>query len=791
MKTILAFLSAALSLLFIGQSAAQTYSLNYNSRSDTADILHTEINLDITDFNTNIIEGFCSHRVRFLQNCSQIKFDLLGMIVDSVKLNNNIINFNYNDTLLSISNPSFFVSGDTVLLTIWYHGQPQDDPSGWGGFTYSGSYAYNLGVGFATNPHNFGRVWFPCFDSFRERATYTTRITTRAGDKAACGGVLQTVTVNPDSTRTWEWELAEPVPSYLVSVAAAPYTTVNQTFSGLNGNVPVELHALPNDTNAMKANFSNLDDCFNIFENRFGLYRWEKVGFVLVPFNAGAMEHATNIAYPRVAAVQGGLSYEASLMAHELSHHWFGDLITCTTAEDMWLNEGWASYCSFVFSEGKYGRSQYDNDVRKNHAAILQFTHFKEGGYRAVSGIPHDLTYGEHVYEKGADVAHTLRGYMGDSLFFSSLRSLLNDSAFTDVSSAGFRDGLEHYSGLDLHSFFDNWVFSPGFSHFSLDSFVVTAGSVNFLTSVHLRQKLTGASLLHTDVPLDLRLYGANGESYTEKVMMSGASGSFSLITPFSPVEVIIDPDELIGDAIVAENKVIIQTGNTPFPDAKFTLITGTLTDTAFVRVEHHFTAPDTSSLPPGMVISPNHYWSFHGVLPSGFAAEGIIQYDGRTSGFTGNNYLDNQLITGVEDSLTLLFRPNAGFSWQVCAGLTHNIGNVNDKTGGFRISQVQRGEYVLARRAGPSSVPNTTKRKPDLRVYPNPAASEVNILFSEHIEKGTISLYNAEGRELLNIPLHDVSSSLIPLRGYPAGNYFIRLLSGGTFQTAALTIKP
>jgi hypothetical protein len=235
----------------------------------------------------------------------------------------------------------------------------------------------------------------------------------------------------------------------------------------------------------------------------------------------------------------------------------------------------------------------------------------------------------------------------------------------------------------------------------------------------------------------------------------------------------------------------LTQTGNTPFADAKFTLITNTLADTAFVRVEHHFTEPDAFGTPAGMVLSPNHYWSFHGVFPAGYSAEGIIQYDGRTSGFTGNNYLDNQLIVGTEDSLTLLFRPDAGTPWQICQGLTHNMGNANDKAGGFRIAQMQRGEYCLARKAGPSVVGDLQMRKSALHLYPNPAAAEVNINFSEYIQKGSLSLLNAQGKELLHQPVYESSQMMISVKGYPAGTYFIRVMNGNKTETAPLNIQP
>ena len=175
------------------------------------------------------------------------------------------------------------------------------------------------------------------------------------------------------------------------------------------------LTALPGDTTNMKLSFTHLDEAMQAFEGRFGAYRWPKVGFSAVPFNAGAMEHATCIAYPK-SLLDGTTNYE-TLMAHELSHHWWGDLVTCRTAEDMWLNEGWASFCEMLFTEALYGEEAYRDAVRDNHKDVLLYAHRSDGGRFPVSGIPLNITYGDHVYNKGADVARNLRSFMGDEDF--------------------------------------------------------------------------------------------------------------------------------------------------------------------------------------------------------------------------------------------------------------------------------------------------------------------------------------------------------------------------------------
>jgi aminopeptidase N len=151
-----------------------------NSRSDTIDIIDYDIHLDILDFTGKSIGGYTSVTFKSkLDGVSQLYLDLLKLHVDSVKQNGQPLSFSYTDSLLLIIDLAAAMNtGDASVVTVYYHGKPQVDASGWGGFYFSGDYAYNLGVGFAADPHVYGRVWFPCFDNFVERSTYHFSITT-------------------------------------------------------------------------------------------------------------------------------------------------------------------------------------------------------------------------------------------------------------------------------------------------------------------------------------------------------------------------------------------------------------------------------------------------------------------------------------------------------------------------------------------------------------------------------------------------------------------------------------
>jgi hypothetical protein len=771
-------------------------NINHNQRSDTLNVLHYHVNLNIISVTSSPISGFTDVTVTpKLNGITTLNFDLLRMNIDSVTLNNNLLSFNYNDTLLKINLGNSYNVGDTLIVRVIYHGIPQTDPSGFGGFSFASGYAYNLGVGFSADPHVYGRVWHPCFDNFVERATYSFAITTSNNHKAVCNGIMTNMTNNPNNTITWNWQLEQDIPSYLSCIAVAGYTTVHQNFTSLNGNVPVELVAVPSDTTNMKNSFINLENAFDAFEDKFGPYLWDKVGFVLVPFNGGAMEHATNIAYPKVAIAGGSTLYEADLMSHELSHHWFGDLVTCTTAEDMWLNEGWASFSAFIFTESLYGKEAYKNELRTNQAKILQFAHVKEGGYRAVSGIPHEWTYGDHVYLKGAAIAHTIRGYMGDSLFFAAVKYYLNANAFGDVDSDKMRNDFEASSGLDLSDCFTNWVFNPGYSHFSIDSFVVdNNGSAN-LVNLYVRQKLTGAPSLHNNVPLEVTFMNDAFSSYTTKIIMSGQTANFSINVPFSPTYAGLNHELKISDAIVSQYKTIKTVGTHNMPDLKISFNISGVTDSTFLRVEHNFTAPDPLSSGSVYTISPNRYYKIDGVFSAGFKGVATINYDGRNATPSSNQFLDNLLFSPVlkEDSLVLLYRKSAADQWGLYPYFTKVMGNANDKYGTLKIDSIQKGEYALAMKSGITGIEKKTLVK-NVKLIPNPAKDKLLVDLTNFPESDNIiecSVMNNEGKWIRNYKIAAHTANFeIDLNGISAGLYYLTFNDGLSFENSKLMIN-
>ncbi len=754
---------------FAGKKSSGFRALN--ERSDTIDIIHTTISLDLsTSASTQEIVSRCDVKfVPLLNNINQINFDLLNLSVDSViGFNNQILSFSYSDSLLlKIFLPVTLNSGDTSIVKIFYHGHPTLDVTA-GGFYIQPPYFFNIGVAYDLVPHTFGRSWFPCFDNFVERSTYEFFITVPTGKTATSNGLLIDTLSNGNNTTTWHWNLNEAIPSYLACVSVSDYAIVKTSFAGLIDTIPVWLAANPNDTNAMKNSFIHLEDAFHAFENRWGPYRWEKIGYSIVPFNGGAMEHATNISYP-LFGINGSTTYE-SVMAHELSHHWFGDLVTCSTAEDMWLNEGWAVYCEFIFAEWLYGAQAYSNAVAANHNTTVHFSNLKDGGYFPLSGMPQNITYGNTTYKKGGDVAHTLRAYMGDTFFFSCIKNYLQDNQYTSKNSVEFRDYLENCSGINLHPFFDGWVFDPGFPQFGIDSITSEINGGWNDVSVFIRQKLNNAPEYFQQVPFEITFMDSSWNKITESLKVSGPCTIYKTKIPINPDFVCLDLNQKISDSETDDSKTIKTTGFNNFTNAKMNLSIQSISDSAFVRIEHYYVYADGFKTPhPGLHISHERYWKVDGIFPSGFDSKAIIIYNGTTPAqvsLSSGAYLDDELITNSEDSLVLFYRLNPSYDWQIESDIILNIqGSTSNKTGQITINHLKKGEYAFGIRQWnkvDSILPSITDtctlvlnspEKLNLEVdtifiYPNPAGN--SFFINGNLKSiSLIEIFDDNGRKL------------------------------------------
>ncbi|MDX1651838.1 MAG: M1 family aminopeptidase [Brumimicrobium sp.] len=772
-------------------------NLEDNKRSDTVDVLDYKMILDFTAMGSQILSGQC--RVKFqskMNNIDGISLDLLQFFVDSVKQGNSLITYSYNDTLLRAHLNTTLLQNDIDSVTVYYTGTPQTDPSGFGGFYFQGDYAYNLGVGFQADPHNYGRTWHPCFDNFVERATYDIILITPQGKTGYSNGYIADESVGANNENIRRWVLEETIPTYLACVGVAPYTHVAQQYvsSLTNAQIPVMLIAEPQDTTNFKNSFVNLFGAMEIFESNYGPYVWNKIAFALVPFNGGAMEHATCIMYPKITA-NGTLQYE-TLMAHELSHHWWGNLVTCRTAGDMWINEGIASYSESLFLEHTYSYQDYINELKGVHRDVIQTAHFDDGDFYALSGVPHSATYGVHSYQKGATMMHNLRTHMGDTDFFAGLNAIQTNYAFQDIDAAEFRDELENATGQNLTSFFDNYVFNPGFNGFEIDSFKVQPSGNQFNVDLYVEQKLFEAPAFFESVPMQVTFVDSDKNTFSTNVLLNGQYSFVSVQVPFEPLMVYLNGDYGLLNAVTGEDLWITQPGVNVMNYSYFYVNTESASDSNLLRVEHYRVSPDPIQSPfiaHQFVISTDRYWKVDGIWSADFENSARFTFDARNIS-SGN--LDNQLmddhngVTFHEDSIVLLWRPDQKTRWEEYP--FYAINTAGSSTNGFcraDVSLLSKGEYTFGFRKNVANIIETGIKDNRVDVFPNPTREEVTLKFYELPGEKKIYVRNMQG-EIVRETTSGSDKITLDIRALSTGAYQFAIHLEGKLLDVRTVIK-
>ncbi|MBN2777851.1 MAG: T9SS type A sorting domain-containing protein [Bacteroidales bacterium] len=748
------------------------------SHSDILDVKSYTINLDITDIDGEYIEGYASLILSPIQENTDIFIlDLQNLVVDSITCDQSELDgFTYNDTIITIDLADSFNPEDEITINVYYHGNPQEDPSGWGGFYFMSGYAFNLGVGFEDVPHNYGRVWFPCNDDFVDKAVYTLNITTQIEHTAVCGGeLISTIIDEPEQTATYTWVLDKEVPTYLVSVAVGSYIKISHTYHGIEADIPVEFYIYPGDSARTAQSFVNIDSVLRIYETKFGAYPWNRVGYVSVPFNSGAMEHVTNIAMGR-DFVDGTLYFE-DLFYHELAHMWFGDYITCSSAEDMWINEGWATYCETVYMQYLYDEQTAKDFRRSSHETVLRYYHIQDGGFHALYPMDQSLTYSRTVYEKGASVAHALRGYLGDDIFFETMTNFLQENEYSSVSSYDMRDFISDYTGIDMTDFFEDWVFTPGFVHYSIDSTTVEQFGSDYEITVYMQQKLRGRETFANSNKVEISFMRSDYSVQTETIEFDGQFGQQTYTLDFNPGLTLCDYNERTSDATIDESKFLQSTGITFYNGTYFSVDVQSLNenDSTFFRVTHNWAAPDAFKTEiPGLVLADHRFWTIESIQNGDFKSKGRFNYN-KTANSAG--YLDTDFITNSLDSLVLVYRPNKAADW-IIEDATHST-----IVKRITVDSIKNGEYSLAIWDWDRylDIQNHEVIASMADIYPNPNSGIFNLKIHDNFT-GSASVINSSGSVVYQKNNLDIHSEIsFDLNYLPDGLYFVKLIDEKT----------
>lgn len=748
------------------------------ARSDTFDILHYDIAIDVTDYAGQSIAA--STTISFtplMPGQGTIRFDLYQLTVDSVTDGTGPLSFSHDGQFLTVTLSSIALIGTTYDITVHYHGDPHRDPN-WGGFYFASNTIYNLGIGLTTIPPNFGKVWYPCFDSFVERATYAYHVKSAGTFRAHCQGDFTGETALGGDTVIRSFALNQEIPTHISAIAVADYQDSSWVHAGAFGPVPVTLTAKAVNMNGLVARFADLGGAIDACEHWYGPHAYSRVGYALT--TDGALEIPTNIAYPQFMASQPA-DQNRGLYSHELGHHWWGDVVTPRVHNDMWLKEGPAEYTSHLFEEWLYGRETFLDVVKDNHLFVLEQAHLSDGGFQALSPMPDAYIYGDHTYYKGASVMHNLRGYLGDTLFRTAMTGAQAALANSDITPQEFRDALEAAGGVDLDAFFDDQVFAPGFSVFVVNDMTATPSGGAWEVQLDLRQRLRGTTQFHHDVPLDLTLVGAGWERQDYLIAGDGEFSGTTLTCDHQPVMAIINGKGRLNQARM-DHELVIRPGEgfpSLLPRTEFRLYADVLPDSALVRVEHIWAAPDQDNVGWGIEeISDTHSWIVDGLWPAG------AQFSGRIFYHAGDpTQLDFGLYGATEAEAMLVYRATPQDPWELYPFFTLNAGNLLDGMGNFVIDALQQGEYAFARGNAVIGMNEDPAGNGSLALFPVPASNHLTL-------RGTgdgplvCDIHGVDGRSLLRTTFTGAGrfEHVLDVATLTAGVYMleVRSMSGG-----------
>ena len=705
----------------------------------TLDVSHYDLTLELIHPERKILKGVSELQFTTSEVVSDsVDIHLFALNIDSAYLDNvKVSGMRRVESSFRLALPKSLELLKEYKLKIWYSGTPELEPMKWGGFHFDDNISYNLGIGFESNPHNFGRSWFPCIDNFTDRATYTYHIYTAPNRKATCGGVLVSQENCGDTAILWTWHMDKPIVAYLASVAVADYKDFWHTYHGIERDIPVGIYALKSDSAYVANYFSRLDEFIRAFEDAYGPYPFNRIGYCST--TTGAMEHAGNIALGNFG--KSSKDVHETLMSHELAHMWFGNLITCASQEDMWLNEGWATFSQMYASEALYGRPTYLSEIKSTYATVITKAAKEDGGYIALNSLPWNLTYGTSAYKRGGMVAHTLRTYMGDELFFKALKYYFKNYGWSSRDSHEFCFALSQGSGMDLNGFFEGYVYNGGMPSYRVDSLVVSPASTLWATKCYIRQQVWGTPSFFPSNMVPLRFVGGSGEQKDTSVYVYGQFAVLDLNLPFKPIMVYIDPDYLVLMNRFGSDYTIDGTTEVSPSNLSLALSGGGSTVQTTLHADLQLVAPDGFKSPhPGYELSKQRYWVVQGVVPEGSSITGRFFY-------SKTNKQDDSIITSQEDTLIIMYRKNASEEWSRISSL--RMGSW--QAGSLKTTNLIPGEYALAsKKPGASILSPSSSGK--LNIYPNPANDKVRIELPG--VKGILQIFSSSGLLLLKMEI-------------------------------------
>ena len=533
----------------------------YNpSRTLLTDLIHTKLEVNF-DWKKSRMNGKAtiSAKQHFYASDSLI-LDAKGMDINKVELNGKALTYSYTDSLkLRIKLDKVYSRDEKFTVVIDYVSKPDER-------TTSGSATITSDKGlYFINPKGeikgkmpqiwtqgeteANSVWFPTVDAPNAKTTQEMFITVEDKYLTLSNGKMIASVKNANGTRTDQWKQDLPHAPYLFMMAVGEFKVVKDSYMRPDGTkMDVNYYVEPEFEANAKAIFGETPAMIKFFSQKLGVeFPWDKYSQIVVrDYVSGAMENTGAVIFGDYVYKTDSELMDAndqSTIAHELFHHWFGDLVTCESWANLPLNESFANYSQYLWDENRYGIDEADYQAEQEASG-----YFKSGmqqGYHNLIWFEHfdkEDMFDGHSYNKGGRILHMLRGYLGDEAFFKGLNNYLTTNKYKAAEVHNLRMAFEEVTGEDLNWFFNQWFLSKG------HPIVFTTQKINTenkTVTITTKQKQTTEDFPIYKLPVTFAIWDGSGKR-SEKVVIDSIDQSFTFSYTGELKNVLFDENQVL-----------------------------------------------------------------------------------------------------------------------------------------------------------------------------------------------------------------------------------------------------
>ena len=505
------------------------------------DVLNYKFNIELND-NNDTVKGLAEIHLRFLAPVKEFTLDFTSVKNDGKGMKTGKINGPWTKEYIPAGEKLRIIlsqttkPGDTATYFITYSGIPGD------GLIIAKN-KYGNRTFFSDNWPNRAHNWLPCVDHPGDKAGVEFIITAPNHYQVVSNGIQIEETDLPGNNKLTHWKETVALPTKIMVIGVAEFAV---QYAGDAAGIPVYSWVYPENRNEGFYDYEQARDVLPFFIDYIGPYGYKKLANVQSKTMFGGMENASAIFYSE-GSVTGKRTIEG-LLAHEIAHQWFGNMVSEKNFSHVWLSEGFATYFTNLYMENKYGKKKMNEMLEEQRKQVISFSKRTK-----TVVIDNNSDYMEllntNSYQKGAWILHMLRNAVGDEVFHKIIRNYYEKFAGKNADTDDFRMMAEEISGKDLKQFFKQWLYEPG------------QPVLQILWNYDKKKKELKMELLQKQTntfhfPLDVLIKFPSGESKTETLLVNTLSKTFTFSLKEKPVSVILDPGtKLLFEAVLTEKK--------------------------------------------------------------------------------------------------------------------------------------------------------------------------------------------------------------------------------------------